>query len=231
MSLIRVLSSMLLVVIVAGIVILLCAAVLVTFSQLGVIEFTGWAWLVNAIQLISGYLGYSVIFFVAALVGYARYFVLLKAVLFRIGSTLTTGGIENEDMENIKHYNGAIDIFITIFFAIGVLFTAWGLQHALVSALDGVSKAEAGRLGAWGILKRLVDNGILIALWTTIVGGAGGYIMRLLKYFFLGRDLNRISIRNEETEKANFLNALKAIGEYARKIEEKLETRSPTPDT
>jgi len=56
-----------------------------------------------------------------------------------------------------------------------------------------------------------VDNGILIALWTTIVGGAGGYLMRVSKYLFLGRKLNRFVSSTRESDKELLLGALEAI--------------------
>lgn len=188
---------------------------MLALSQMGLITFTGMGWLVNSMKLISGYLGYSIIFFVPTLFGYWVFFILLKEALSGNGSDV-------EKMEKIRFYNGGMEIFITLFFAIGVLFTAWGLQNALVSALGGVSKEEAGRLGAWGILKSLVDNGILIALWTTIIGGAGGYMMRLGKYIFLGKALNRFSVSSQQQEKRSFLDTLNSIKGYVEKIEQRL---------
>jgi hypothetical protein len=39
-------------------------------------------------------------------------------------------------------------------------------------------------------LERLVDGGILVALSTTIVGGVGGYLMRLVKAMLVGAALH-----------------------------------------
>lgn len=213
MRLIKLSSSSGIILLVAFLTILLSSFLLLALNQMGIIAFTGVGWLVNSLNLITAYLGYSVLFFIPALLGYSLFLVLLKISLSRYQS-------DPEQIENIHFYSGGMDIFTTLFFAIGVLFTAWGLQNALVSALGGVSKTEAGRMGAWGILKRLVDNGILIALWTTIVGGAGGYLMRLVKYFFLGKELRRFSGWRQEQEKRTFFEALESIKLHVQRIEQ-----------
>ena len=45
--------------------------------------------------------------------------------------------------------------------------------------------------GAFEMLRRLVDGGILIALSTTIFGGIGGYLMRVVKTLSVGAALRR----------------------------------------
>ena len=199
----------------AGLTVILTAYILITLSQMGVVAYVGGGWLLNSLNLVSGYLGSSVFFFVPVLFCYIYFFLRLKESLARHPD-------DPAQIENIRYYNTGIDIFITLFFAIGVLFTAWGLQNALVSALGGVSRDEAARLGAWGILKRLVDNGILIALWTTIVGGAGGYLMRLFKYFLLGRLLTRLTVNDQEQEKKVFFDNLASIRAHVERIERKM---------
>ena len=195
--------------------VLLCLTVIILLNQVGLIHYTGGGWMVATFNLIMGFLGYSIPFFVLILFGYSLFTLFLKRSLERFQ-------IDPEEIENIRFYNGGIDIFVTLFFAIGVLFTAWGLQNALVAAIGGVSKAEAGQLGAWGILKRLVDNGILIALWTTIVGGAGGYLMRLFKYIYFAKPLARVSSQTQEAEKTEFFAALEAIRLQVERIEQKM---------
>ncbi len=81
------------------------------------------------------------------------------------------------------------DIWTSLFFGIGVIWTAIGMRSALLFALgDGNIVAAAG---AFAVLQRLVDGGILTALSTTIVGGAGGYLMRVAKTLLLGPQLKR----------------------------------------
>ena len=62
------------------------------------------------------------------------------------------------------------------------------MRSALLFALgDPEATAQAG---AYAVLSRLVDGGILSALTTTIVGGVGGYLMRVIKSSLLGTRLN-----------------------------------------
>jgi len=204
---------------VAFLTVLLSLFSLLALNQSGLIAFTGGGWLVNAYNLISDYLGYSVLFFTPVLLGYFLFFALLKSNLSRYES-------EPERLEDIRFYSSGMDIFITLFFGIGVLFTAWGLQNALVNAIGGVSKTEAGQLGAWGILQRLVGNGILIALWTTIVGGIGGYLMRVGKHFFLGKELSRCLNWRQEQEKRSFFEALESIKLHVARIEESVNNNA-----
>jgi len=205
--------------------VLLSAFLLLVLGQLGIIAYTGGGWLVNALNLISGYLGYSILFFIPALLGYCWFFIQLHTNLSRYES-LSPEIIDTwtPEAEKIRFYNGGMDLLIIIFFGIGVIFTAWGLQNALVAALGSVGKSEAARMGAWGILKRLVDNGILIALWTTIVGGGGGYLMRLAKYIFLGKKLNRFAMRSQDAEKQRFFQTLESIEAHVEQIEKGMHT-------
>jgi hypothetical protein len=191
----------------------LSAAILVALTQMGVVAFIGAGWIVSAFNRISEYLGYSIVFFVPVFLGYVVFFVLLKQSLARSLAS-------HEQMENIRFYNAGTEVCITLSFAIGVLFTAWGLQNALVTAIGGVSEAEAGRLGAWGILKRLVDNGFLIAFWTTIVGGTAGYLMRLFKFLSLGRELGRLAGRQREQDRKALLDTLDAINRHMARMEQ-----------
>jgi hypothetical protein len=90
------------------------------------------------------------------------------------------------------------DMAITTFFGIGVIYTAIGMESALVTALGGISGAEeAARQGAWEILRRLVDGGLILALSTTIFGGIGGYLLRLLKHAVVGRRLTELLVAEE----------------------------------
>jgi len=202
MNQIRYKNSMGIILLVAFLTVALSSFLLLVLSQIGLIAFTGGGWLVNCFNFIIRYLGYSTLFFIPTFLGFCIFFVLSKI-------SLSTS--HARDGVVISYYLGGVDIFIALFFAVGILFTAWGMQNALVSALGGLSEAEATQMGAWGILKRLVDNGILIALWTTIVGLVGGYLMRLLKFLFLDKDLKRYQNGFMEREKQVFLNAFEPL--------------------
>ncbi len=82
-----------------------------------------------------------------------------------------------------------VDSAVSLFFGIGVIWTAIGMRSALLFALGGLDQTTAVHLGAFEILRRLVDGGILLALSTTIVGAVGGYLMRVGKTVVVGAKL------------------------------------------
>lgn len=81
------------------------------------------------------------------------------------------------------------DIWTTLFFGTGVIWTAIGMRSALIFALG--DRDMALQQGAFAMLERMVDGGILLALSTTIFGGVGGYLMRVYKTVTLGATLQQ----------------------------------------
>ena len=61
------------------------------------------------------------------------------------------------------------------------------MRSALQAALGDPGQALVDTAGS--VLQKLVDGGILLALTTTIVGGVGGYLMRLAKTMLVGASL------------------------------------------
>ena len=111
---------------------------------------------------------------------------LLLAFFFTLGRLrrlLETRGSINR----IVQLDQLTDIWTTLFFGTGVIWTAIGMRSALIFALGdpGASINE----GAFAILERMVEGGILLALSTTIFGGIGGYLMRVYKTITLGTRL------------------------------------------
>lgn len=95
-------------------------------------------------------------------------------------------------IEYLAHY---LDLWSTVFFAVGVLWTAIGMRAALINALGAEIAIQA--LNPSELLSRLVDGGILLALSTTIAGSLGGYLMRLVKTWVVGRPLLYREIEQE----------------------------------
>jgi hypothetical protein len=91
-----------------------------------------------------------------------------------------------EEVAQLEHLS---DVWISLFFGIGVIWTAIGMRGALLFALGDLDEVVGS--GAFVVLQRLVDGGILTALTTTILGGAGGYLMRVFKSLYLGTRLSR----------------------------------------
>jgi len=89
----------------------------------------------------------------------------------------------------IVHFDHLTDIWTTLFFGAGVIWTAIGMRSALIFALG--DREAALEQGAFAMLERMVDGGILLALSTTIFGGVGGYLMRVYKTIILGTELQQ----------------------------------------
>lgn len=100
----------------------------------------------------------------------------------------------------IARFEHLADVWTGLFFGIGVIWTAIGMRSALIHALGDPHAAAS--LDAFTVLQRLVDGGILTALTTTILGGVGGYLMRVAKSFFLGA---RLSLFYEQQEQRRAL--------------------------
>ncbi|HAJ91784.1 MAG TPA: hypothetical protein DCO71_04055 [Gammaproteobacteria bacterium] len=96
---------------------------------------------------------------------------------------------DNRPLDEISQLEHLNDVWTSLFFGIGVIWTAIGMRSALLYALgDPEVVAQAA---ATAMLQRLVEGGILTALTTTIVGGVGGYMMRVIKSSLLGTRLSR----------------------------------------
>lgn len=130
---------------------------------------------------------------------------------------------ETVPIETIGQTDHLIDIWIKLFFGIGVIWTAIGMRSALLEALGNLDAATAASEGAFVILRRLVDGGILLALSTTIFGGIGGYVMHLIKTLIFGKQLQvryHLAARRE-ADQVNHL--LAAIAEDVRHLSMKTE--------
>ena len=107
---------------------------------------------------------------------------------------------DNSPQNEIGQLEHLTDVWTSLFFGIGVIWTAIGMRSALLYAIG--DPAVAAQSGAFAILTRLVDGGILTALTTTIVGGIGGYLMRVIKSSCLGTKLSRYYEEQEQRHTA-----------------------------
>ena len=92
--------------------------------------------------------------------------------------------LRDSPVNEIIQLDHLTDIWTTLFFGTGVIWTAIGMRSALLFAL-GEPDATL-QAGAFAVLQRLVDGGILLALSTTIFGGIGGYLLRVYKSMAIG---------------------------------------------
>lgn len=138
-------------------------------------------WLMNPFGFIYRHLRGSIIPFIMLLLIYFYLIVKIRTILY--GS--------NPKLSNLTYYDRMLNITIASFFGVGVIWTAVGIEGALVNAMGGFqsnpSAGEAGgQLSAFDIMDRLVNGGMLIALSTTIVGGGLGYLLRWTKILLIG---------------------------------------------
>jgi hypothetical protein len=121
--------------------------------------------------------------------------------IYLIGKIRFHMGQESSRASDLTYYDRLLNATISTFFGVGVIWTAVGMESALMHALDGI---EDGRnslsLSAWGILDRLVNGGLLLALSTTVFGGACGYLLRLLKIILLGKNWDRTILQEMEED-------------------------------
>lgn len=115
--------------------------------------------------------------------------------------------------DEVRQADHLSDIWTSLFFGVGVIWTAIGMRGALVESLTG----EAA--GGVEVLERMIDGGILMALSTTIFGGVGGYLMRVWKALTAGADLARYYERENNRD-------LAALRESVSGIEYRLRPRS-----
>ena len=119
------------------------------------------------------------------------------------------------------------DVWTSLFFGVGVIWTAIGMRGALLEGLGNLNAQSAAKLGAFSILKRLVDGGILLALSTTIVGAVGGYLLRLVKSLAVGTQVRAYysQLANQQADAVNAV--LKSIDAQLNQLVSCAEKQPP----
>lgn len=114
-------------------------------------------------------------------------FAILLLVFFASLRRLRSHLENDRPINEIVQLDHLTDMWTTLFFGTGVIWTAIGMRSALIFALGDPDSTI--QQGAFAVLERMVDGGILLALSTTIFGGVGGYLMRIFKSISLGASL------------------------------------------
>jgi hypothetical protein len=150
--------------------------------------------------------------------------VFYTGALWRLKYYLRNHGVS---MEKIAQTDHLVDIWINLFFGIGVIWTAIGMRGALLEGLGNLNAHSAAKLGAFSILQRLVDGGILLALSTTIVGAVGGYLLRLVKSLAVGTQVRAYYSRlaNQQADAVNAV--LKSIDAQLNQLVSCAEKQPP----
>lgn len=120
----------------------------------------------------------------------------------------------NRPVNEIVQLDHLTDIWTTLFFGTGVIWTAIGMRSALLFALGDPD--DTLQQGAFAVLKRMVDGGILLALSTTIFGGIGGYLMRVYKSVALGAVLQETYDKAARIDTSSMKNTLQRIEEHLK---------------
>lgn len=143
----------------------------------------GWAaftiqaeWLANPAELAFRHLRWS-------LVPFGLLFLLYLGLMARMQHLVHA---DQPVLHKLTFTDRMLNAVISAFFGVGVIWTAIGMETALLHALRGVSANGAESLTAWDLLDGLVNGGLLLALSTTVFGGVCGYGLRLLKIMLLG---------------------------------------------
>ena len=143
--------------------------------------------------------------------------VLLIAFFFTLGRLRRYLG-EHRSVNKIVQLDHLADIWTTLFFGTGVIWTAIGMRSALIFALG--DREAALSQGAFAMLERLIDGGILLALSTTIFGGVGGYLMRVYKTISIGAELQHCYDRAARADTSEMRESLQRIERSLRPDDE-----------
>lgn len=140
--------------------------------------------------------------------------VLLIAFFVTLGR-LKRSLADDQPVNQIVQLDHLTDIWTTLFFGTGVIWTAIGMRSALIFALG--DREAALNEGAFAMLERMIDGGILLALSTTIFGGIGGYLMRIYKTVSLGSELQHRYDRAARADTSEMRESLQRIEKNLRK--------------
>lgn len=153
---------------------------------------------------------------------FALVLALYAATLERLREALRSGAPADE----VAQADHLTDVWTSLFFGVGVIWTAIGMRGALVQALGGPTGSGAGV----EVLQRMVDGGILLALSTTIFGGVGGYLMRAWKAVVVGADLKRYYEAESRRDLSALRVSLSAIERHLTGATPPDPTPDPTPE-
>ena len=159
----------------------------------------------------------SIIPFTLILIFYFR-------VLYQLKKSLSDPKTEPGRIAQLENW---VNISISLFFGIGVIWTAIGMRSALIAGLSDLDGAMAAQLGSFEILRRLIKGGILLALSTTIFGAVGGYLMRITKIFVVGAKLQLFYSQRARAQIRFFEQRLENIESYLAQLAAKTNDGSP----
>ena len=146
-------------------------------------------------------------------------FALLLLAFFFSLNRLQSKLDDDRPVNQIVQLDHLTDIWTTLFFGTGVIWTAIGMRSALIFALGDPDTTV--KEGAFAILERMVEGGILLALSTTIFGGIGGYVMRVYKTITLGARLQERYDQAARIDTSCMRDSLERIEQQLKERDEK----------
>ncbi len=129
-------------------------------------------------------------------------------------------------IEQVAQTEQLVDIWTSLFFGVGVIWTAIGMRAALVYALG--EPEVTLNLGAYAVLERMVEGGILLALSTTIFGGIGGYLLRVVKALTVETELKRYYDRLAHAPGSEMQDTLRTIEAHLRQLMQQTSRQEET---
>ncbi len=178
-------------------------ALLYVLSRYGIIAFAD-----DRVPSLGGWLDWAYMNLGSSIPVFAGVLLAFFFTLGKLRRLLETDGSINR----IVQLDQLTDIWTTLFFGTGVIWTAIGMRSALIFAL-GDPDASFNE-GAFAILERMVEGGILLALSTTIFGGIGGYLMRVYKAIALGTRLQERYDQEARSDTTSMRDSLRRIEQY-----------------
>ncbi len=134
---------------------------------------------------------------------------------------------QSRPVDEVARAEHLTDTWTSLFFGIGIIWTAIGMRSALIYALGDPQATLQG--DALAMLQRMVEGGILLALSTTIVGGIGGYLMRLIKELAVGAALQGYYGHAARESSADIQTTLNAIEAHLHSMVRNLPPKRPVP--
>ena len=131
----------------------------------------------------------------------------------------------DKPVNHVVQLDQLTEIWTTLFFGTGVIWTAIGMRSALIYALG--DRDVALQQGAFAMLERMIDGGILLALSTTIFGGVGGYLMRVYKTVTLGAELQQ---RYDEAARADTSEMRESLQRIELHLSDRIRGQAGTPE-
>lgn len=135
---------------------------------------------------------------------------------------------DDASIEHVTQCDQLVNTWANLFFGIGVIWTAIGMRSALVSSLG--EPEVTLNVGAYVLLERMVEGGILLALSTTIVGGVGGYVLRVIKTLTVETELKRYYDRLAHAPVRETQATLRAIEAHLKQLTQQTSPRKEIND-